>query len=371
MGTSWCIDIDGKKYKPQEISARILQKLKNDAEAYLGDTVSQAVITVPAYFDDAQRTPPRRRASRGPRGAAHHQRADRRRPRLRPGQEEANGHIARLRPRRRDLRRPVLDIGDGVFEVSRTAGDTHLGGDDWDQRVIDWLVRGLQEHRGVDLSARQDGPAAPEGSRPRRRRSSCRRCRRPTINLPFITADSEGPKHLDMKLTRAKFDELTEDLFEACRGPSSRPSRTPGLQVRHRRRRPRRWLDAHARIQQISSRTSSARSRTRGSTPTRWSPSARPSRPGVLKGEVKDVLLLDVTPLSPRHRDQGWSHAPPHRAEHDHPDKALRGLHDRRGQPTLGRDPRLQGVGSSDGIFGTLNFLPREAKNSAMLSMEL
>src|SRR6266446_4054609 len=191
MGTSWSIDIDGKKYTAQEISARILQKLKRDAESYLGDTVTQAVITVPAYFDDAQRT----------------------------ATKEA-GQIAGLEVLR-IINEPtaaalvyglgggtfdvsVLEIGEGVFEVKSTHGDTQLGGDDWDQRVIDWLVSEFKNTEGVDLSidkmAVQRLKEAAEKAK-----IELSSVQETTVNLPFITATSDGPKHLDLKLTRAKF----------------------------------------------------------------------------------------------------------------------------------------------------------------------
>ena len=163
MGTVWSIDIDGKAYTAQEISARILQKLKRDAEAYLGDTVTQAVITVPAYFDDAA-APGHQggRRDRGPRGAAHHQRAHRGRARLRARQgQDLTILVFDLGGGTFDV--SVLELGDGVFEVKSTAGNTHLGGDDWDQRVIDWMVTRVQERARRRPRGRQDGRAAPQG----------------------------------------------------------------------------------------------------------------------------------------------------------------------------------------------------------------
>src|SRR5918912_1685765 len=189
MGTTWTIDIDGKRYTAQEISARVLQKLKRDAEAYLGDTVTQAVITVPAYFNDAERT----------------------------ATKEA-GQIA------------VLEIGEGVFEVKSTSGDTHLGGDDWDERVIDWLVQTFKGKEGVDLSvdkmAMQRLKEAAEKAK-----IELSSVQSTQINLPFITATSEGPKHLDETLSRAKFQELTADLLERCRTPFEQAIKDAGISM--------------------------------------------------------------------------------------------------------------------------------------------
>ncbi len=231
---SWHIDIDGKSYNAQEISARILQKLKRDAESYLGDTVTQAVITVPAYFDDAQRTATKEagqiaglevlRIINEPTAAALAYGLDKE-------DEEQTVLVFDLGGGTFDV--SVLEIGEGVFEVKSTSGNTHLGGDDWDQRVIDWLVKTFKDTEGVDLCAGQDGPAAPEGGGREGQdravvgagdhRSTCPSSRPPT----------EGPKHLDLKLTRAKFQELTADLVDACRGPFEQAITDAGLdQVR-------------------------------------------------------------------------------------------------------------------------------------------
>ena len=181
MGSSWTVDIDGKKYTPQEISARILQKLKRDAEAYLGDTVTQAVITVPAYFDDAQRTATKEagqiaglevlRIINEPTAAALAYGLDK------EGDKDQTVLVFDLGGGTFDV--SILEIGEGVFEVKSTSGNTHLGGDDWDQRVIDWLVTQFKNEHGVDLAA--DKMALQRLKERRRRpRSSCRRCRRPT-----------------------------------------------------------------------------------------------------------------------------------------------------------------------------------------------
>jgi Molecular chaperone len=219
MGTSWTIDIDGKKYTPQEISGRILGKLKRDAESYLGDTVTQAVITVPAYFDDSQRTATKEagqiaglevlRIINEPTAAALAYGLDK---------ESADQTVLVFDLGGGTFDVSILEIGEGVFEVKATSGNTHLGGDDWDQRVIDWLVKTFKDTEGVDLStdrmAMQRLKEAAEKAK-----IELSSLQETQINLPFITATSEGPKHLDLKLTRSKFQELTADLVEACRGP--------------------------------------------------------------------------------------------------------------------------------------------------------
>ncbi len=216
--TNWHVDIDGKRYNAQEISARILQKLKRDAESYLGDTVHQAVITVPAYFDDAQRTATKEagqiaglevlRIINEPTAAALAYGLDK--------EEEQTVLVFDLGGGTFDV--SVLEISEGIFQVKSTSGNTHLGGDDWDQRVIDWLVKTFKDTEGVDLG--NDKMALQRlkeaGEKAKIELSSVQET---TINLPFITATDTGPKHLDLKLTRAKFQELTSDLVDACRGP--------------------------------------------------------------------------------------------------------------------------------------------------------
>src|SRR5687767_9952101 len=229
MGTNWSVDIDGKKYAPQEISARILQKLKRDAEAYLGDTVTQAVVTVPAYFDDAQRTATKEagqiaglevlRIINEPTAAALAYGLDK---------EGADQTILVFDLGGGTFDVSVLEIGEGVFEVKSTHGNTQLGGDDWDQRVIDWLVSTFKNEEGVDLGndkmALQRLKEAAEKAK-----IELSAVQETTINLPFITATSDGPKHLDYKLTRAKFQELTADLVEACKGPFEQAIKDAGL----------------------------------------------------------------------------------------------------------------------------------------------
>ncbi len=299
MGTSWTIDIDGKKYNAQEISARILQKLKRDAEAFLGDSVNQAVITVPAYFDDAQRTATKEagqiaglevlRIINEPTAAALAYGLDK---------EGAEQTILVFDLGGGTFDVSILEIGEGVFEVKSTSGNTHLGGDDWDQRVIDWLVKTFKDTEGVDLSndkmALQRLKEAAEKAK-----IELSAVQETTINLPFITATSEGPKHLDLKLTRAKFQELTEDLVQACRGPFEQAIKdAAGLSksdldhvilVGGATRMPA--------IQELVVELTGKEPH-KGVNPDEVVAVGAAIQAGVLKGEVKDVLLLDVTPLS-------------------------------------------------------------------------
>jgi molecular chaperone DnaK len=298
MGTSWSIDIDGKKYNAQEISARILQKLKRDAESYLGDTVSQAVITVPAYFDDAQRTATKEagqiaglevlRIINEPTAAA-----------LAYGLDKENKEqtvlVFDLGGGTFDV--SILEIGDGVFEVKSTSGNTHLGGDDWDQRIIDWLVTEFKNTEGVDLSvdkmALQRLKEAAEKAK-----IELSSVQETQINLPFITATSEGPKHLDFKLTRAKLNELTGDLVDACKGPFEQAIADAGIpksDINHVV-----LVGGSTRMPAIQDLVQSLTGKEphKGVNPDEVVAIGAAIQAGVLKGEVKDVLLLDVTPLS-------------------------------------------------------------------------
>ncbi|MDA8196338.1 MAG: molecular chaperone DnaK [Actinomycetota bacterium] len=298
MGTNWTIDIDGKAYTSQEISARTLSKLKRDAEAYLGDTVTQAVITVPAYFDDAQRTATKEagqiaglevlRIINEPTAAA-----------LAYGLDKENTDqtvlVFDLGGGTFDV--SVLEIGDGVFEVKSTSGNTNLGGDDWDQRVIDWLVKTFKDTEGIDLSgdkmAMQRLKEASEKAK-----IELSNVQETTINLPFITANAEGPKHLDVKLTRAKFQELTEDLVQACRQPFEQAIKDAGLtkdQIDHVV-----MVGGSTRMPAIQDLVQGITGREphKGVNPDEVVAVGAAIQAGVLKGEVKDVLLLDVTPLS-------------------------------------------------------------------------
>src|SRR5213595_2072270 len=214
----WALEIDGKKWTPQEISAQILGKLKRDAEAYLGDKVTQAVITVPAYFDDAQRQATNEagqiaglevlRIINEPTAAALAYGLDK--------QHDQTILVFDLGGGTFDV--SLLEIGEGVFEVKSTAGNTQLGGDDWDQRIIDWLVTQFKNAHGVDLSkdrmALQRLKEAAEKAK-----IELSQVLETTINLPFITATAEGPLHLEQKLTRAEFERMTEDLVQRCALP--------------------------------------------------------------------------------------------------------------------------------------------------------
>jgi len=298
MGTTWKIDIDGKDYTAQEISARILGKLKRDAEAYLGDTVTQAVITVPAYFDDAQRTATKEagqiaglevlRIINEPTAAALAYGLDK---------EGAEQTVLVFDLGGGTFDVSLLEIGDGVFEVKSTAGNSKLGGDDWDQRIIDWLVKTFKDTEGVDLStdkmATQRLKEAAEKAK-----IELSSLQETQINLPFITATSEGPKHLDLKLTRAHFNELTADLVDACKGPFDQAIADSGLSksdIEHVV-----LVGGSTRIPAVQElvQQMTGKEAHKGVNPDEVVAIGAAVQAGVLKGEVKDVLLLDVTPLS-------------------------------------------------------------------------
>ena len=298
MGTSWTVDIDGKPYTAQEISARILGKLKRDAESYLGDTVTQAVITVPAYFDDAQRTATKEAGSiaglevlriiNEPTAAALAYGLDK---------EDADRTVLVFDLGGGTFDVSVLDIGEGVFEVKSTSGNTKLGGDDWDDKVIDWLVTEFKNTEGVDLS--QDKMAMQRlKEAAEKAKIELSSVQDTQINLPFITATSEGPKHLDLKLTRAKFNELTADLVEACRGPFDAAIKDANLKtsdIDHVV-----MVGGSTRIPAVQELVQNLTGKEphKGVNPDEVVAIGAAVQAGVLKGEVKDVLLLDVTPLS-------------------------------------------------------------------------
>ncbi len=294
----WHVDIDGKRWTPQEVSAQILSKLKRDAEAYLGDTVTQAVITVPAYFDDSQRQATKEagqiaglevlRIINEPTAAALAYGLDK--------QHDQTILVFDLGGGTFDV--SLLEIGEGVFEVKATHGDTHLGGDDWDQRVIDWMVREFKNAHGVDLSndrmALQRLKEAAEKAKIELSQVS-----ETTINLPFITATAEGPLHLEMKLTRAEFERMTEDLVERCRGPFDQAVRDWGkdvsaidhvILVGGATRMPM--------IQELVRKLTGGKEPHKGVNPDEVVAVGAAIQAGVLKGDVKDILLLDVTPLT-------------------------------------------------------------------------
>ena len=298
MGTSWTVEIDGKKYTAQEISARTLMKLKRDAEAYLGDTVTQAVITVPAYFDDAQRTATKEagqiaglevlRIINEPTAAALAYGLDK---------EGADQTILVFDLGGGTFDVSVLEIGDGVFEVKGTHGDTHLGGDDWDQRVIDWLVEQFKCAHGVDLS--KDNMAIQRlKEAAEKAKIELSQVQQTQINLPFITATPDGPLHLDEQLTRAKFQELTADLLERCRSPFEQAIKDAGLtkdQIDHVI-----LVGGSTRMPAVAELVNglTGKEPNKGVNPDEVVAIGAAVQAGVLKGEVKDVLLLDVTPLS-------------------------------------------------------------------------
>ena len=298
MGTSWTMDIDGKAYNAQEISARILMKLKRDAEAYLGDTVTQAVITVPAYFDDAQRTATQEagqiaglevlRIINEPTAAALAYGLEKDAP-------EQTILVFDLGGGTFDV--SVLEIADGVFEVKSTAGNTKLGGDDWDDKVMDWMVKTFKDTEGVDLA--QDKMALQRlKEAAEKAKIELSSVQETNINLPFITATAEGPKHLDLNLSRAKFNELTHDLVEACKIPFEAAIKDAGLttdKIDHVI-----MVGGSTRIPAVQDLVQSMTGREphKGVNPDEVVAIGAAVQAGVLKGDVKDILLLDVTPLS-------------------------------------------------------------------------
>ncbi|MCX2971764.1 molecular chaperone DnaK [Streptomyces sp. TRM70308] len=297
MGTDWKIDLDGKDFNPQQISAFVLQKLKRDAEAYLGEKVTDAVITVPAYFNDHERQATKEageiaglnvlRIVNEPTAAA-----------LAYGMEKEDQTILVFDLGGGTFDVSLLEIGDGVVEVKATNGDNHLGGDDWDQRVVDYLVKQFQSGHGVDLSkdkmALQRLREAAEKAKIELSSSS-----ETTINLPYITASAEGPLHLDEKLTRAQFQQLTQDLLDRCKTPFHNVIKDAGIrldQIDHvvlvggSTRMPA--------VAELVKELTGGKEANKGVNPDEVVAIGASLQAGVLKGEVKDVLLLDVTPLS-------------------------------------------------------------------------
>ncbi|GAB3813488.1 molecular chaperone DnaK [Tessaracoccus terricola] len=299
MGTDWKVDIDDKDYRPQQISAFVLQKLKRDAEAYLGEQVTNAVITVPAYFSDAERQATKEageiagltvdRIINEPTAAALAYGLDK-------GDVEQTVLVFDLGGGTFDV--SLLDIADGVFEVKATKGDNRLGGDDWDAAVVDWLVTQFKNKHGVDLSqdkmARQRLQEAAE-----RAKIELSSASETAINLPYITASAAGPLHLDEKLTRAEFQRLTQSLLERCRAPfnavisdakTSVDKIDQVLLVGGSTRMPA--------VAELVKELTGGKEPNKGVNPDEVVALGASLQAGVLKGEVKDVLLLDVTPLS-------------------------------------------------------------------------
>ena len=298
MGTDWKTSVDGKNYTAQEISARILMKLKRDAEAYLGDEVTQAVITVPAYFGDAERQATKEagqiaglevlRIVNEPTAAALAYGLDK--------EEEQTVLVYDLGGGTFDV--SVLEIAEGVFDVKATSGDTHLGGDDWDQAVIDWLVKSFKDKHGVDLSkdkmATQRLKEAAEKAK--KELSSATET---SINLPFITATADGPLHLEETLTRAQFNQMTADLLERTKAPFHNAISDAGISpsdidqvilVGGSTRMPA--------VADLVKELTGGKEPHKGVNPDEVVAVGAALQAGVLKGDVRDVLLLDVTPLS-------------------------------------------------------------------------
>ncbi|MDP9332645.1 MAG: molecular chaperone DnaK [Actinomycetota bacterium] len=298
MGTNWTIDIDGKAYNAQEISARILQKLKRDAESYLGQAVTQAVVTVPAYFDDAQRQATKEageiaglevlRIINEPTAAALAYGLDK---------EGSDQTILVFDLGGGTFDVSVLEIGDGVFEVKSTSGNTHLGGDDWDQRIIDWMVSEFKNAHGVDLSV--DKMAAQRlKEAAEKAKIELSTLQETTINLPFVTATSDGPLHLELTLTRARFQEMTRELLDACRGPFEQAIRDAGFdksKIDHVI-----LVGGSTRMPAVTQLVTELTGKEphKGVNPDEAVAAGAAIQAGVLKGDVKDILLLDVTPLS-------------------------------------------------------------------------
>jgi molecular chaperone DnaK len=297
MGTDWKINLDGKDFNPQQMSAFILQKLKRDAESYLGEKVTDAVITVPAYFNDHERQATKEageiaglnvlRIVNEPTAAA-----------LAYGLEKDDQTILVFDLGGGTFDVSLLEIGDGVVEVKATNGDNQLGGDDWDQRVVDHLVKQFHSGHGVDLSkdkmALQRLREAAEKAKIELSSST-----ETTINLPYITASAEGPLHLDEKLTRAQFQQLTQDLLERCKTPFHNVIKDAGVQLSE--------IDhvvlvgGSTRMPAVANlvkELTAGKEANKGVNPDEVVAIGASLQAGVLKGEVKDVLLLDVTPLS-------------------------------------------------------------------------
>jgi molecular chaperone DnaK len=300
MGSDWSITIDGKKYTPQEISARVLMKLKRDAEAYLGEDVTDAVITVPAYFEDAQRQATKEagqiaglnvlRIVNEPTAAALAYGLDK-------GEKEQTILVFDLGGGTFDV--SLLEIGEGVVEVRATSGDNHLGGDDWDERIINWLVDKFRASHGIDLKkdkmAMQRLREAAEKAKIELSSQSTA-----TINLPYITVDADkNPLFLDETLSRAEFQRITADLLDRCRAPFRNVIKDAGIsvgQINHvvlvggSTRMPA--------VTELVKELTGGKEPNKGVNPDEVVAVGAALQAGVLKGEVKDVLLLDVTPLS-------------------------------------------------------------------------
>jgi molecular chaperone DnaK len=298
MGSNWSIDIDGKKYTAQEISARVLMKLKRDAESYLGEQITDAVITVPAYFNDAQRQATKEageiagfnvlRIVNEPTAAALAYGLDK-------GSKEQTVLVFDLGGGTFDV--SLLELGEGVIEVKATAGNNHLGGDDWDERIIDHLVKTFRGQHGIDLS--QDKMAMQRlKEAAEKAKIELSAATTTSINLPYITAGPAGPLHLDTQLSRAEFQRMTQDLLDKCKGPFEQAIKDAGIRIGD--------VDhvilvgGSTRMPAVSDlvKQLTGKEPNKGVNPDEVVAVGAALQAGVLKGEVKDVLLLDVTPLS-------------------------------------------------------------------------
>src|SRR5882762_5299160 len=298
MGTPWSTSIDGKKWTPQEISAQILMKLKRDAEAYLGDKIVQAIVTVPAYFNDAQRQATKEagqiaglevlRIINEPTASS-----------LAYGLDKSSDEtilVFDLGGGTFDV--SLLEIGDGVFEVKATSGDNHLGGDDWDLRIVQWLVTQFKNKNGTDLSgdkmAMQRLQEAAEKAK-----IELSSAAETSIHLPYLSLTDSGPLHLEEKLSRAEFQKLTNDLLERARAPFKAVIKDAGIDVSK--------IDhvilvggstRMPAVAELVKELTGGKDPNKGVNPDEVVAVGASLQAGVLKGEVKDVLLLDVTPLS-------------------------------------------------------------------------